>query len=147
MNSTKRIRGLAVPYNDLSADLGGFQEMFLPGVFNESLRGGEIFCDIEHDRKLKLGRKTKNTLSLTDTPGGLWAEIILPQTQLGGDVLEDVKNGNLDGMSIAFTDPLADFERKNGKLVRVVRKATLRAISLTGFAAYGATIGTVTVEH
>jgi uncharacterized protein len=138
---TKKIRGLAVPYNALSEDLGGFKEKFLPGSLTDSLRG-DVFADIEHDAKMKLARSSKGTLKLTETSKGLWAEIIPPRTTLGDDTVANVENGNLDAMSIGFAkNPDAEMVYENGQLIRIVKKASLRAVTLTAYPAYRQTAG------
>jgi HK97 family phage prohead protease len=138
-----RIRGLAVPYNSPSEDIGGFREVFRFGAFGESLASGELHADVEHDRRQILGRAKKGTLAFEETNRGLFAEITLPKTQLGADIAESVRNGNLDAMSIAFADAEDDIRRQNGQVIREVKKATLRAVTLTAWPAYRQTAGTV----
>lgn len=138
-----KIRGLAVPYNSPSEDLGGFREVFRFGSFGESLASGELHADVEHDRRQILGRSKKGTLAFEETNRGLYAEITLPKTQLGADIAESVRNGNLDAMSIAFSDPEDEIRRQNGQVIREVKKATLRGVTLTAWPAYRQTVGTV----
>jgi uncharacterized protein len=144
-NGVRKVGGLAVPYNALSEDLGGFREEFLPGSLTDSLQR-DIFADVEHDHNQKLGRSSKGTVSLRETPRGIYAEITLPKTRLGDDVAEEVRNGNLDAMSIAFSKPEADYHRHNGDLVRKVKKAELRAVTLTAYPAYKQTTGSLTLR-
>jgi len=58
------IRGLAIPYNRLSLDLGGFRERILPGSFDKILnrqRGrGEILSYYNHNSDLLLGRESRS---------------------------------------------------------------------------------------
>lgn len=141
----KRIRGLAVPYGAMSDDLGGFREMFVRGAFGDSLTG-EVRADVEHDRTMLLGRSSKGTLKLEERKEGLYAEITVPDTQRGRDVLADVANGNLDAMSIGFVDADGEFRNKSGQLVREVSKAKLTAVTLTAFPAYRQTAGTLALR-
>ena len=136
------ISGLAVPFNAQSEDLGGFREVFKPGAFKESL-GGDIFADIEHDRTKKLARSSKGSLRFVSKRDGLHAEIDIPNTQVGNDALEDVRNGNLDGMSIAFANPQDSWKGKDQNIVREIKSAELKAVTLTSFPAYKQTAGTL----
>jgi len=46
-----RIEGLAVPYGQLSEDLGGFIERIMPGAFDAALNSDrDLIVDREHDR-------------------------------------------------------------------------------------------------
>jgi len=134
-----RIVGMAVPYNTLSQPLGGgrFRERILPGAFADSLGSGvEIRADIEHDPKLKLGRKTRGTLVLRDEPQGLMVEIEPPNTTLGRDSIVEVRRGDLSGFSIAFRNAKDSWRKENGELIREIHAAGLVAITLTGNPAY-----------
>ena len=137
------ITGLAVPYNAPSEDLGGFRETFKRGAFKESL-DSDMFADVEHDRAKKLGRTTAGSLRFKSSPEGLRFEIDVPDTTVGRDALEEVRNGTLDAASIAFTDPEDEWRGKEGNLTRNITQATLRAVTLTSFPAYPQTAGTVT---
>ncbi len=138
-----RIVGLAIPFGALSEDLGGFRERFLPGSLTESIASGDIRADVEHDEDKRLGRTSKGTLSLKETKRGLQATITVPDTTVGHDALEDVRNGNLDAMSIEFTKPQRTFTGRGGKIVAEVKRATLKAVTLTSFPAYRQTAGTL----
>ena len=137
------IVGLAVPYGAPSEDLGGFREVFKRGAFKDSL-GDDIFADVEHDRSKKLGRTAAGTVTFKSAREGLRAEIQVPDTTVGRDALEEVRNGSLDAMSIAFMDPEEEWRGSEGNLTRHIGKATLRAVTLTSFPAFPQTAGTLT---
>jgi len=140
----KRLTGLAVPYNAPSEDLGGFREIFKPGAFKESVAGtDDIFADVEHDRTRKIGRRSAGTLELKETRDGLTATITPPDTTVGRDTIEEVRNGLLDGMSISFANAEDSYKGKGDTIVREINKASLRAVTLTSFPAYKQTAGTV----
>ena len=139
-----RIVGLAIPYNKPSEDLGGFREVWKPGAFRETLNGTEdVFADVEHDRARKLARRNQKTLTLQETREGLRVEIAVPDTTTGRDTLEEVRNGLLDGMSIAFTDAEEEYSGKGDQITRTVKQAKLRAVTLTSFPAFPQTAGTL----
>ncbi len=139
-----KIIGLAVPYNAPSEMMWDFVEVFKPGAFRESLAGkDDMFADVEHDHTRKLGRRSKGTLEFQDKRDGLYATITPPDTATGRDTIQEVREGLLDAMSIAFTDTEDTYKGKDENIVREIHKATLVGVTLTSFPAYRQTIGTV----
>jgi len=142
-----RISGLAVPYNRASQNLGGFTEQIMPGAFADTLGSkAEVFADIEHDLGKKLARRSNRSLELYDSADGLRFTMTLPDTSVGKDTAEEVRNGLLDGVSVVFRDAKADWGKAGAEMVRRVTKATLRAVSLTSIPAYQQTVGTLTMR-
>lgn len=142
-----RVHGLAVPYEKLSADVGGFRESFLPGAFSDTLlENREVFADIEHDGSKRLARRSKGSLQFQDGTDGLRFTLTLPDTTLGKDTAEEVRSGLLDGVSVAFKPVEQTWSGKGKETVRKVSKAILRAITLTDRPAYAQTIGTLTMR-
>lgn len=138
-----KIVGLAVPYKALSEDLGGFREQFMPGSLGESIASRDVFADVEHDRDRKLGRTSKGTLSLKESRKGIMATITIPDTTVGRDTLEEVRNGSLDAMSIVFAEPKDKYSGKAGAIVRNIERADLQAVTLTSYPAYRQTAGSL----
>lgn len=142
-----RISGLAVPYGETSEDLGGFREIFQAGAFGDTLtENREVFADVEHDGAKKLGRRSRGTLDLRDTPEGLRFSVSIPTTTLGKDTVEEVRSGLLDGVSIAFSDADSQWIGHGADTIRKIAKATLNAVTLTSYPAYRQTIGTLTMR-
>lgn len=142
-----RITGLAVPYNAASEDLGGFREMFKPDAFDDSLKGdGEIRAGVEHDWGKKLARRSKGTLELDNREDGLRVAITLPGTTVGKDAEEEVRAGLLDGMSIEFRDAESEWTGRGDDTIRIVKRAKLVGVTLTGYPAYPQTAGTVALR-
>lgn len=147
----ERVEGLAVPYNQLSEDLGGFVERIMPGAFGDSIRSTgdhDLRADVEHDQRLLLGRASKGTLEFRDSQEGLWAVITKPDTTLGNDTFAQVRNGNLDGMSIAWQRAGTEdrFLEEGGRTVREVLKAKLAGVTLTSIPAYRQTVDTLVMR-
>ena len=136
----RTVRGLAVPYNEpteIRDSLGSYTETFRPGAFTDAIRRPESvkFLALHDRQRLPLGR----ALLLTDTTAGLVGEFRVSATTAGDEVLELVKDGALDGLSVGF-EPIKD--RWNAARSQVERiKANLREVSLTPWPAYaGATV-------
>lgn len=130
-NGREAIRGLAIPYNRLSVDLGGFRERIMPGAFDKILarqRGKqEILSYFNHDANWLLGRESAGTLEITSDERGISYIVEPPDTQAGRDVMALVRSRNLRGSSFAFTVSQKG-ERfttdENGKAIREVVEAS-----------------------
>ena len=145
----REVEGLAVPYNALSHDLGGFVERVLPGAFDAALESSEdMRVDVEHDPRLILARRSKGTARFWSTDGGLMVRFQIPDTYRGRDVAEDIRQGNLDALSAAWLrDGTQDrFVREEGRLVREIVQAPLRGVTLTFRPAYRQTAGTLVLR-
>jgi HK97 family phage prohead protease len=131
-NGREVIRGLAIPYNRLSVDLGGFRERILPGAFDKILnrqRGKrEIVSYFNHDPNWLLGREMAGTLEITSDERGISYIVEPPDTSAGRDVLALVRSKNLRGSSFAFTVAQRGGERfttdETGKAIREVVEAS-----------------------
>jgi len=135
----KEIHG-TLPYNSLSADLGGYFEVLKPGVFSESLKSGDrIYSLWQHKQDQPLGHTDNGTLVLTDGPKALKIRIIPPDTTWGRDVLESVSRDLVTGFSFGFKIPL-DGDRWVRKNLREVHRAQLIEVSPVTFPCYSASV-------
>ena len=75
--NTRRIRGLAVVFNQLSNDLGGYREQIDPAALN-GCDMADVRCLINHEENLVLGRTVSRTLLLNRTSNGLSFECETP---------------------------------------------------------------------
>jgi HK97 family phage prohead protease len=103
--SAPRLVGYAAVYDARSLDLGHFVETIRRGAFARTLRekAHDIRAFYGHDQNRILGRQSNGRLRLEEDARGLRVEILPPaDTQDGRDVITNVRNGNLDGMSFAF---------------------------------------------
>ena len=70
--SSFELAGVAVAYDVLSSDLGGFRERIARGAFTRALNEKQnVVCLFNHDQNFVLGRTTSGTLSLQDGDGRL----------------------------------------------------------------------------
>ncbi len=140
------IRGLAIPFNSLSEDLGGFVELFEPSAVDRTLAEGlDVRALVDHDPAKIIGRTKAGTLTLRKAADGLHVAINVPDTTVGRDVLTLVSRGDVSGMSIGFrVMPGGDrFEQRDGQMVRVVTDARIIEASIVTFPAYTATDASV----
>lgn len=140
------IRGIAIPFGSLSEDLGGFVELWHPGAVDRTLAEGlDVRALVNHDPASIIGRTKAGTLRLRKADDGLHVEITPPDTTVGRDVLESVRRGDVDGMSIGFrVMPGGErFERRADHHVRIITDARIVETSIVTFPAYSATDATV----
>jgi HK97 family phage prohead protease len=134
----RTLHGLAVPYNvptRISSRLEGqFDETFRPGAFARTIRerGSKVRLHVLHDQttRLPIGRATE----LREDPAGLVGEFRVSATRQGDEVLELVRDGALDGLSIGFR-PIRDRWTKGRQSVERLEVA-LNEVSVVATPAY-----------
>ena len=134
----RSIYGLAVPYNvstRISSRLEGqFDETFRPGAFARTIRerSAKVRLHVLHDQttRLPIGRATE----LREDPAGLVGEFRVSKTAAGDEVLELVRDGALDGLSIGFR-PIRDRWSKGRQSVERLEVA-LSEVSVVASPAY-----------
>ena len=94
--------GYASVWDRLSQNLGGFVERVFPGSFRSTLKQSDIRALYHHEPDPLLGRSGNGTLTMEEDDVGLRYSIALPKTQLGRDVAELLRRGDLVGSSIGF---------------------------------------------
>ncbi|WP_267718002.1 HK97 family phage prohead protease, partial [Neisseria gonorrhoeae] len=87
-----------VVFNQWSEDLGGFIETISPNAF-DNVDLEDIVLLYNHDTGAVLSRTSADTLSINIDENGLHFTGRLPDTTLGKDVLTNLRNGNIQGMS------------------------------------------------
>jgi HK97 family phage major capsid protein/HK97 family phage prohead protease len=129
--------GYAAVFNELSEPMDGFREKIAPGAFRDSLaKNPDVKALFNHDMNQILGRTTSGTLRLNEDSKGLRVEIDLPSTQLGQDVKQLVKRGDLNQMSFGFNLLADDWDGNEFEPVRILKKVDLIDVSLVTMPAY-----------
>lgn len=134
------IAGYAVVWNTPSDNLP-FTEIIKTGAL-DNVDTSKTLALYNHDFANVLGRVDAGTLRLTPDEHGLHFNLDIPDTSLGHDVYNQIKNGNLKGLSFRFTiaEGGENWKNINGKPTRIISKiATMREISVVAIPAYDAT--------
>ena len=121
----------------------GLVERIHPPAFAE-IGTQDVRALNNHDPRLLLGR-TPNTLSLRVTNTGLEYTIDPPDTQVGRDMVESIRRGDISGSSFSFTlreRPQWDVEERDGQQVRVRNICTAVTTFDVGPATFPAYSGT-----
>ena len=99
----RTIRGYAVVFGTLSADLGGWREPIEPAAVDRTIAEAlDVRALVDHDPSKVLGRTKAGTLQLAKDAHGLAVRINPPDTTTGRDVLALVERGDVSGMSFSF---------------------------------------------
>lgn len=126
------IAGRAVPYGQLSTDMGGWREVIDAPAFDIA---GDIRALWQHDSSQVLGRSTVGTLRMEDGDDGIYVEIDPPDTQWARDALISIERGDVSGFSFGF---IARRDRWDGN-VRHVLIGDLLEVSVVSWPAYETT--------
>jgi HK97 family phage major capsid protein/HK97 family phage prohead protease len=126
-----KLVGLAIAYDAISRDLGGFVERIAKGApqFDDGLPALH-----NHDTSRVLGR-TPRTLRLTTDDRGLHFELDPPRS--AADLVESVQRGDATGVSFAFSHAKDSWDTSVDPPIRTVHSMRVHEISLaTTFPAY-----------
>lgn len=135
-NGKTRLEGYAVRYESLSEDMG-FRERIERGAFSKHLRSDpDVRALVEHDPARIVGRTTSGTLQLIEDDSGVKASIDPPESQIGNDLVESVRRGDLSGMSFGFRALNDSWGIVDGESVRTIHEAELFDVSITAFPSY-----------
>jgi HK97 family phage prohead protease len=110
----RTVRGYAAvydsPWNQDLIEQMGYVEKIARGAFRKALgRAGNVPLLVQHERRDMLATTRNKSLRLKDEAKGLYFEADLPNTSLGNDVLEQIKRGDIWGMSYGMaSDPQTD---------------------------------------
>lgn len=132
------IEGIAVPYNSPTTIYENgmlFEEQFAPGAFKRFVarRDARLPILLHHQRRsLPVGK----AISMRDTDSGLYIAARISDTTDGNDALTLLRDGVLDGLSIAFYTERNGDKWSSDMSQRTVVEAYAEECSLCNFPAY-----------
>lgn len=138
----RHIEGYAIVFNSLSNDLGGFREIIEQGaITDELIKNSDILCLMNHDIKrgvLARSYQGRGSLKLDIDEHGLHYSFEAPKTDLGDEVLEGIRRGDISKCSFAFVCGEDNWTKdENGEYIRHVKKIkNLYDVSLVYHPAY-----------
>lgn len=102
---SRTVEGYAVVFNSQSEDLGFYETINPAAITEEVLMRSDVFCLFNHDQDKVLARSKYGTgsLQLQLDEQGLKYTFTAPNTDLGDELLEFLKRGDIDSSSFAFT--------------------------------------------
>ena len=146
-DNSRHVEGYAVVFDSLSEDLGFFEVIERGAITQELLDESDIFCLLNHDDDKVLARSNKGQGSLTLTVDDIGVKYAFDcaDTQVGNDLLEYIKRGEIVASSFCFAiddsdDTAESWEYKDGKAFRTIHKiAWMHDVSPVWNPAYSAT--------
>ena len=147
---SRLVEGYALVFDSPSNDLGGFIEMIDKNALDGVIEVSDVLCLLNHNEdrgilaRCKFG---KGSLVLEVDNIGLKYLFEAPQTDLGNELLEGIKRGDITNSSFAFTVAKDKWEKtSDGTYVRTILKIEkLFDVSPVTFPAYNDT--TVTLSQ
>lgn len=140
----RTVEGYAALFNTPSDGLWFGTETIEPGAFDGVLERSDVFALLNHDmNRGVLGRwkKSEVSLRLSVDEKGLKYSFEAPKTALGDELLENIRRGEVDESSFAFTVKKDTWERiSDDKMKRTIQEVDeLFDVSPVYAAAYSAT--------
>ena len=102
---SRKVEGYAVVFNSESNDLGGFKEVIEPTALDGVVAISDVLCLLNHNEDKGILARSKNgtgSLTLEIDEKGLRYSFDAPNTNLGDELLEGLKRGDITTSSFAF---------------------------------------------
>ena len=141
-----QIAGYAIKFNTPSTAMAPFIEYIAP-IALDNVDLSDVLALYNHDYANVLGRVDAGTLKLSIDNVGLHFVLDMPDTTVGHDVYNNIKAGNLKGMSFGFVvaDGGDSWRQGASKPIRTINQLqTLGEISVVSKPAYDDTSINVT---
>lgn len=123
---SRHVEGYALLFDVESTDLGGFTEVISKGALDGVLEKSDVLAVLNHNPSrgvLARFRKGGGSLSLEVDQKGLKYSFDAPNTEVGNELIEALKRGDIDASSFMFTTEKDRWEeRKNNTWLRTVEK-------------------------
>lgn len=102
---SRTVEGYAVVFNSQSVDMGFYETINPSAITEDVLKRSDVFCLFNHDQDKVLARSKYGTgsLQLQLDEQGLKYTFTAPNTDLGDELLEYLRRGDIDSSSFAFT--------------------------------------------
>lgn len=142
-SESRTIGGYAAVFDSDSRDMG-FTERLDRHCFDGVIERSDVVALYNHSETPGVLARSVNgegTLRLSIDDHGLRCEFDAPNTQLGNDMLESVRRGDIRGMSFAFTTEKDNWERdaEDNYKRTILKVDRLYDVSLVVTPAYDAT--------
>lgn len=125
---TRIVEGYAIVFNSQSEVLGFYETISPSAVTEDTINTSDVFCLFNHnpDKVLARCRYGEGSLSLSIDEKGLKYSFQAPNTELGNELIEHIRRGEIDGSSFAFIVSADEgsevWENINGTTHRTINK-------------------------
>jgi HK97 family phage prohead protease len=93
------IEGRGIVFNEISEDLGGFQERIMPEAVAD-IDWGDVYSFINHNPNIVMGRTRSKTMTIEVRDDGVHYSVKPPKS--AGRYIENIQRGDIDGSSFMF---------------------------------------------
>ncbi|CAB4173025.1 COG3740 Phage head maturation protease [uncultured Caudovirales phage] len=133
------LRGYASTFDE-PYDMGRFNEVIAAKAFTRTLdEHPDILALVNHDSSKPIARTINGTMRLIEDKHGLAVEISPIATTYAADLMEAVRSGVVNAMSFGFNVRADRFEKRDGKVTRIIEDVDLHEVSIVSFPANPAT--------
>ena len=123
---SRTVEGYALVFNKESRDLGGFKETIDSSSLDGVIAKSDILCLLNHNEERGVLARSKfgnGSMELTIDDTGLRYKFDAPNTQLGDELLEGIRRGDISTSSFAFKVAEDKWEkRSDGSYLRRITK-------------------------
>ena len=145
--NSRKIEGCAIVFDTPSVDMGFTEVIERSAITQELIDNSDIYLNFNHDDNKILGRWNKGhgSLNIELREDGVWFSIDAPKTDLGDEVLEYLRRGDVEKCSFCFWIDFDDEDAETwayneGVALRTIHKiAGLHDLSIVWEPAYDAT--------
>lgn len=145
--NSRKIEGCAIVFDTPSVDMGFTEVIERSAITQELIDNSDIYLNFNHDDNKILGRWNKGagSLNIELREDGVWFSIDAPKTDLGDEVLEYLRRGDVEKCSFCFWLDFDDEDAETwtyneGVALRTIHKiAGLHDVSIVWNPAYDAT--------
>jgi HK97 family phage prohead protease len=122
----------------------GFWEEIAPGAFRKAIQESDPVMLLNHNDDMPLARQSSGSLRLSEDERGLKVDADLPDTSYGRDLAENLRNGNINGMSFRFAPVKEEWSTEDdGVESRKLLEVELPEVSPVTFPAYKNTVASL----
>jgi HK97 family phage major capsid protein/HK97 family phage prohead protease len=127
-SETRTVEGYAVVFNSQSEDMGFYETISPSAVTVDVINRSDVFALFNHnpDKVLARCRYGEGSLSLSIDEKGLKYSFQAPNTELGNELIEHIRRGEIDSSSFAFIVSSEEgsevWENINGTTHRTINK-------------------------
>jgi len=126
VGESRNIEGYGIVFNKESRDLGGFREIISPSAVEGVIEKSDILALMDH--KMERGVLARSTngqgsMRLTTDSKGVKYSFTAPNFDLGNELVEGVRRGDIRGSSFAFSvkpEGATYEQRRDGSVLRTI---------------------------
>jgi HK97 family phage prohead protease len=136
---SRTVRGLGVPYNRKSEDMGGWREVIAPGAATNSVASNDIALLWQHDQTQPISRVSASRvpLVLEERKTGVWFE--QDASAFTEYQLDKLADGVVHQMSFGFYAEEQEWAEESKPVLRTINQMNLLELSPVTFPAYPST--------